>query len=499
MAIMTKVSLFTSLFRKLILVIKIMLFLFILILILTSLSGVLRKKTSTTIRWDNFYEKAEQENIELLFLGSSQSFRGLNPRIIEEKLNLSSYNMSNSAQVISQTYYNLVEVLKYTKPKMVILETYYLDKSDLIPDRWYFAYEEVASMKLGTNKLEYIFDLFTWNTYINALFPSIREHENWKHIDTLYDNMKYETTGLTIYDQDMIDGYIVDETVLSSDNIQKYEELGYHKQDVTIDSKDELYIKKIVELCKDNNIEIMFIKTPMPKEHNEKTNYLDRYNEALRIANKYQVPYIDFNTIYDEVGFTSDDFRDEFSEVNHHLNVNGANKTSNYLVDYISDHYEDIPSKEDRLVDNTDTLIGFLRSMQNHQLAIISAKDEASTGITEEIVRGMQTLGLKTDLRGKFRYSYIAVFSPGTGENIEVLNEKKSMLNLEKGAQLGNIIIPVNIDIISAGFGSGSESSIKINHHEYSRNARGLNIVIYDLIDKKVVESKSFDTFLQSE
>lgn len=333
---MTKASLFTLPSKKLINeLFKAIIFITILVIVLSVIGSVIRKRTSTTLRWDKFYEKSQKENIDMLLLGSSQSFRGLDPRIFEKELNLSCYNISNSAQVISQTYYNFRETLKYTKPKIVLVETFFIDKSDLIPDRWYFAYEEVAALKMSKNKIEYILDIFTWDTYVYAFFPAIREHDNWADKKTIYNNIRYLFTGKLGSIENIIDGFTIDKTVLSQKNIQRYKDLEYHIQNFEIDEKDMYYVDGIVDLCRENDIKVLFVKTAMPKYHTEKTNYMDRYNKTLELANKYSIPYIDFNVIYDEVGFKDYHFRNEFSETNHHLNTAGAEITTNYLVNYL--------------------------------------------------------------------------------------------------------------------------------------------------------------------
>ena len=41
---------------------------------------------------------------------------------------------------------------------------------------------------------------------------------------------------------------------------------------------------------------------------------------------------------------------------------------------------------------------------------------------------------------------------------------------------------------------AGNQSSCLINGEEYSNNERGMNIVIYSKKDKKVIDSRTFDT-----
>ena len=55
-------------------------------------------------------------------------------------------------------------------------------------------------------------------------------------------------------------------------------------------------------------------------------------------------------------------------------------------------------------------------------------------------------------------------------------------------------IYGIHYSIVSAGYLVGNRSSIEIDGTDYSRDVRGLNIVIYDLKEGKVTKSISFDT-----
>ena len=51
---------------------------------------------------------------------------------------------------------------------------------------------------------------------------------------------------------------------------------------------------------------------------------------------KNDVPYINFNDIYNEVGF---DYSTDLGDSSH-CNYNGAKKVTNYLADYINTNYD---------------------------------------------------------------------------------------------------------------------------------------------------------------
>ena len=86
------------------------------------------------------------------------------------------------------------------------------------------------------------------------------------------------------------------------------------------------------------------------------------------------------------------------------------------------------------------------------------------------------------------RSSFYAVISPGS-----VVEEIGSQTVLSHEGMVGDV--PYTIS--SAGYQVGNTSSIVIDGVEYSKNRRGLNIVVYDNSLKQVTDAVCFDTYLQ--
>lgn len=117
----------------------------------------------------------------------------------------------------------------------------------------------------------------------------------------------------------------------------------------------------------------------------------------------------------------------------------------------------------------------------------MSIKDEGTNALTEGIKAKMRELGLKTDLTGKLRNSYYAVISA------DGIVEDVSDAKLETGGTIQKT--GAEYTIVSAGFECGDYSSIIIDGVEYSRNSRGLNIVVYNNESGQVVDAVCFDTY----
>jgi hypothetical protein len=141
------------------------------------------------------------------------------------------------------------------------------------------------------------------------------------------------------------------------------------------------------------------------------------------------------------------------------------------------------------IIRNNTKLIDYLPKLNNSDyLVIISAKDEASNRIDDSIAYELSSLGLRTDLRGQYRKSYIAIIDSGNVVYEDLQNDK-----IEYKEMFG----AVSVQVTSAGFEVGDSSSIRINGRELSRNMRGLNIVIFDKQEKTVIDRVGFDTYDQ--
>lgn len=103
-----------------------------------------------------------------------------------------------------------------------------------------------------------------------------------------------------------------------------------------------------------------------------------------------------------------------------------------------------------------------------NKIIVISAKDSANSHFGKFVKRNEYQL--KTPL--SFRDSYVAVVDMKNN----FLYERVSQSRINCSYQVENKYI----DIVSAGFSCGNNSSICVNNQEFSFNKRGLNFVIFN-------------------
>ncbi len=115
---------------------------------------------------------------------------------------------------------------------------------------------------------------------------------------------------------------------------------------------------------------------------------------------------------------------------------------------------------------------------------LIAVQNEASGTLNDSSRKAFAELGLKEFASIRFRDSYIGII-----ENGNVVYEMK-----DHGEQ------PINVSnreyaVISGGYDSGKISSIVISETDYSQHKRGMNIAIYDIAQKKVIDTALFDIY----
>lgn len=293
---------------------------------LNSILVIKRPDGITTMQ--NLYAQ-EPNTCDILFLGSSHAGMNLDAEVFWSEYGYSTYALWGSAQPFWNSYFFLLEALETQSPRLVVLDTYAAALS--------FEYSDsarqqtnVVGMRMGINKLNAIMVSAPSDNRINLLLQFPLFHSRISDL-SLDDFMHFPWSENLINDKGTSYRYgsnhLELESYIPHDNIE------------IIHPKQELYLRKIIELCSARNIDLLLIKTPYGSNRMTHQGY-DNYVQS--IANAYNVPFINMNLLDSEIGLCSDDIWFDGS----HLNTNGARKISSWLGSYISSHY-DIPNHTD--------------------------------------------------------------------------------------------------------------------------------------------------------
>ena len=254
------------------------------------------------------------------------------------------------------------------------------------------------------------------------------------------------------------------------------------------------YLDKIAALCEENGIALILVKTPTTDAT------LGRYNTMAAYAEEHQLAYYDFNesALYEEVKYDFKVDNREWSHVNHW----GALKITRKLGEVLMKEYQ-IEPVEDRQWEDSRAFYTYmeenaelvhlkyvrhyLQALQKERYTIfIAAQEHVEDELLNTfLLQGLRNLGLRRDFTKYPGNSYYAIVSPDGIQ--EALGAKE--LSITGNFRSGRSVYSLSSD----GKTFGGSCSIKLDDKEYAKNKPGLNLVVYDNICGRVVDSVCFE------
>lgn len=302
-------------------IIKIIGFLSLILAILGITNKVFKFKYDD-IYFKDFY-KLESNTLDVLTLGSSHSFAHINTPLLWNEYGIAGFNLGASSQPLYFTYYYLKEALKTQKPKLIILEAFTaLTRSEYINIP--FTLRNTLGMKWSKNKIDMI--------------KVCANRESWKYFFLEY--TQYHKRYIDLVEEDfkkrndnIFSGFY---PLIRTDTNQVEPKIGNITERIPMTEKEETYLRKTIELVKENNINLFIIISPWPTFDE---NCQKIYNSVMDIAYEYDILFKNYNLL-PNIGLNySTDMADTG-----HLNYYGTKKFTDILAKDIKANF-DIPDR----------------------------------------------------------------------------------------------------------------------------------------------------------
>ena len=279
-------------------------------------------------------ELYKQDNIEILFLGSSHVFCGYNPEVLEEYYGENVYLAATPVQKIDASYYLLKEALKTNPIKTVYIDMYYRQFRDVPAERtdeqmkyiWCIS----DNMKQNWNRVEFLLNASSSDRYINGFLPASRYGNYLLDLSRFERVIKSKRTaeyrevkcpeGI---ENSFYKGALIDLNGASGvPMIGKIGRYDIAKIGNNIMSDYSLkYLNKMLKLCRDNSIELVLVTTPFTYYHIQAMeDYITYYEFVSDYARQNGLEYYDFNLCKESVLPLEEDM---FVDI-HHLSGKGA-------------------------------------------------------------------------------------------------------------------------------------------------------------------------------
>jgi hypothetical protein len=294
----------------------------------------------------------EKEDHDVVFIGDCEVYENFSPITLWEEYGITSFIRGSAQQLIWQSYYLLEETLKYEKPKVIVFNV--LSMKYDTPQKETYNRMTLDGMKLSLEKIKSIkASMLEDENMLSYLAPFLRFHSRWDELTK--DDFTYLLDKKNIFHS----GYYMRADVKPVGTIPT----GKPLPDYTFGENSYKYLDMMVELCKDNGIELILIKAP--------TIYpvwYDQWDEQMvQYAQENGLKYYNLLELSSEAGI---DFQTDTYDAGLHLNVYGAEKLSSYFGNILKTEFGLIDRHGDKKLDEIwQKKSEFYYSMKNQQIS----------------------------------------------------------------------------------------------------------------------------------
>lgn len=297
----------------------------ILLFLLIKVSHILEDKQSRE-QYRDFYEC--DTNIDVIFMGTSHMYNSVYPMQLWEEYGISSYNWGFSNCTLAEDYYLMQEVVKYTDPRLFVVDLYgtsYYENFDgygngkYRPDRILQQHVQFDSLPFSANKYRAVKDIFDdYEDNADFLWNILIYHGRWNELKKKDFQLNYSPEYGARFQS------------------QLGKAAGYgpveKKNSTDIDTACSQYIPMIIDFCRKEGIALLFTYLPYGDPTQEEVDEAWSLKEYLQGygAEDY------LNIIYwEEINPDTDFYKDDS-----HLNFSGGSKLTKLLGEYILSRYD---------------------------------------------------------------------------------------------------------------------------------------------------------------
>ena len=322
-----------------------------------TLLQILRVNDIVVLKTDNRYYMMEQvieeidEHIQVQVYGSCHSYTSFQAAYFERIYNYTAYDLGNPGELIPVTYLRMLERFQTDTPEVALVEIWGINAYETYHSEYenfeYYLTPNVERLSLSLEKLELIQTYDSLDLLLEN-FPLAKYKDRIMNMELYRADFQYNLEEVSArsfpYTQAKIkmrienNGFCEMPYYCLLPGYDPYLDIPDYYEKQAVVSDDEVlepepdivyYLDKIIQLCEDYGVELIFYRAPYISTANElkKANWLDQYCESKGIL------YLDLEK---EIKFSiSTDFLDYY-----HLNKSGAAKATRFLAEYILEAME---------------------------------------------------------------------------------------------------------------------------------------------------------------
>lgn len=251
-------------------------------------------------------ENVDKDTVDYVVLGDSEAYTSVSPMYIYNNHGFTGYNFGQSAQYVQNSYFDLLDAMKRQTPRVLLIETNYF-------------FREKASTDIISTRFDYVV-----KNYLNI----VDNHNGWKSIAS---GKKTVTTDAEAVNKGFRLSFVSKPYLGNPKKVT-------NPKDSIVSESTLTYLNKIMDVCKENNIKVIFYSAPTPVNWTQ-----EKHIEADKIAKSFNVEYIDFNN-NNQVKI---DWQKDTYDAGDHINYFGAKKISDIIGQNLKDCGELVDRRND--------------------------------------------------------------------------------------------------------------------------------------------------------
>ncbi len=449
------------------------------------LIGVITVRVFDILSWkdttDNYVSSTEmlygtdKDLIDAVFLGSSHTYCTIYPSVMWNSRGISGFDMSVSGQDRWSAYYSLKEVLKTQSPKVVFAEMYTL-LYDRAPQEW-MVYRNVLSLKPSLNSKDHVEALIDEEERgdYNLRFPII--HTRYRELQK-YD---FINNPQNEYLRGECLGWHIESGL-------KNPQARFEKDVIKLNAANQKWLDDLRALSEEEGFKLVFYLAPYSVTPDQQK----MINASKEYAEKYGIDFYDFNLLSKELDV---DWSHDMLDVDH-TNGFGATKISLYLADILADEYGLPDHRGDSAYSQWDLdykkyvhsyMQNCLESAGNVPEYLDIAKQISDVAIYisvdgefGNIVDWIEKLGISAEelgSGGKWLWK--------NGVLTKLMDNSGGTIVCHEYSRFDNVIVQCIPD--------NTEANLLVNGETVTKTANGVNILVYDTFENKVLGTNVID------
>ncbi len=462
------------------------------------------------------YYQEKKNSLDYICIGSSFVFSGISPMEIYRQNGMKGYVLAAPGQRAAVGYHMLKAAMATQKPRVVMADIGSLFKpieANLNTAAWQGSIDSLPLLHFA-DRVSMAYELTKvrgeqfGNEYIKrTLLPLLYYHTNYKlnaydFLD-LHEEQVYHRKGYVAKSKIKPSVSGSNDAQAKADGDEDEEEEGDASGDEMMDAVEfnKAYYRKIRDLCRANECDLVFIKVPVNAGERYASNWTkEKHALAQSVADELDAPFLDLN--YEDTGL---DWTTDTPDKGRHLNLNGATKISRFLAGWLSDHFSFSTQADERLTAQWDyqldlydwemqfyklqlqqDIIEYLRQVRaGNNTLIVSISGGAGDYWTDEMQTALaEATGTEFDLTRNRKKAYAAI-----SENGSLIVEKTGKKECVLQYRLDDA---VDCELKSGRGKNGG--AIVVEGNDLSTRNKGIFFAVYNNDLHCIVDCACFDT-----